>query len=105
MINSRLKRFLAAGALFGATISPALMADDKKAATPDDRISDQVRMRLATDADVKGGALDVTVTNGEVVIKGRVDNERGKNKAGKLAKKVKGVKSVDNELVVGPPTT
>jgi osmotically-inducible protein OsmY len=103
MMNSRLKLFLAAGMLFGATLSPALLAQDKKASTSDDRISDQVRMRLAGDADVKGGALEVSVTNGEVVIKGRVDNDRGKSKATKLAKKVKGVKSVDNELVVGPP--
>lgn len=70
----------------------------------DDRISDQVRMRLATDADVKGGADDVTVANGVVTIKGRVDTDRGKQKATKLAKKVKGVKDVDNQLIVGPPT-
>ncbi len=62
-------------------------------------------MRLATDPDVKGGALDVTVKAGVVVIKGRVDTDRGKAKATHLAKKVKGVKEVDNELVVGPPTT
>lgn len=81
-----------------------MLAQDKKA-NADDRISDQVRMKLATDPDVKGGALDVTVKEGDVVIKGRVDSEKGKSKAAKLAKKVKGVKSVDNELVVGPPTT
>ena len=52
---------------------------------------------------MKGGALDVTVKDGAVVIKGRVDTEKGKSKATKLAKKVKGVKSVDNELSVGPP--
>ncbi len=75
----------------------------QKASNPDDRISDQVRMRLATDADVKGGALDVTVKNGVVTIKGRVDTEKGRDRATKLAKKVKGVKDVDNELVVGPP--
>lgn len=69
----------------------------------DDRISDQVRMRLATDADVKGGALDVAVKDGVVTIKGRVDTDKGKTKATKLAKKVKGVKGVDNELTVGPP--
>jgi osmotically-inducible protein OsmY len=61
-------------------------------------------MKLATDPDVKGGGLDVSVQNGTVVIRGRVDTEKGKKKAEKLAKKVKGVKSVDNELVVGPPT-
>jgi osmotically-inducible protein OsmY len=84
----------------GAWLEPA-SAGQKS--SPDDRILDQVRMRLATDADVKGGALDVAVNDGVVVIKGRVDTEKGKMKATKLAKKVKGVKDVDNELVVGPP--
>jgi osmotically-inducible protein OsmY len=79
------------------------VAQDKSASS-DDRISDQVRMRLATDPDVKGGALDVAVKNGEVTIRGRVDTDKGKKKAEKLAKKVKGVKVVDNLLVVGPPT-
>jgi hyperosmotically inducible periplasmic protein len=86
---------LAAGSLFAAQ-KPA-------AQNPDDRISDQVRMRLATDPDVKGGALDVSVNSGVVTIKGRVDTDKGKARATKLAKKVKGVKEVDNELVVGPP--
>ena len=85
----------------GLCVTPLLA--QQKAASADDRISDQVRMRLATDPDVKGGALDVTVKDGTVVIKGRVDTEKGKKKAEKLAKKVKGVKSVDNELTVGPP--
>ena len=79
------------------------LAAGQKNSTPDDRISDQVRMRLATDPDVKGGALDVTVQNGLVTIKGRVDTEKGKSRATKLAKKVKGVRAIDNELVVGPP--
>jgi osmotically-inducible protein OsmY len=45
----------------------------------------------------------VSVKDGDVVIKGRVDTEKGKRKATHLAKKVKGVKSVDNQLSVGPP--
>jgi osmotically-inducible protein OsmY len=95
-----MRRILAVAALFAGTV---LAAQKPAAPTPDDRISDQVRMRLATDADVKGGALDVTVSDGVVTIKGRVDTEKGKTRATKLAKKVKGVKEVDNELVVGPP--
>ncbi len=75
----------------------------QKGTNPDDRISDQVRMRLATDPDVKGGALDVSVHDGVVILKGRVETDKGKNKATKLSKKVKGVKQVDNELTVGPP--
>jgi len=84
----------------GWWVEPALAGQKSSA---DDRILDQVRMRLATDADVKGGALDVTVNDGVVVLKGLVETEKGKTKATKLAKKVKGVKDVDNELVVGPP--
>jgi osmotically-inducible protein OsmY len=93
-----MKRLFAAVVL-AASLWPALVLADQKA---DDRISDQVRMRLATDPDVKGGALDVSVHNGVVVIRGRVDTDKGKRKATKIAKKVKGVKEVENDLQVGP---
>jgi hypothetical protein len=46
--------------------------------SPGDLIYDQVRMKLATDADVKGGALDITVKDGMVIIKGRVDTEEAR---------------------------
>jgi osmotically-inducible protein OsmY len=100
-----MKRLPACLLLIAGALMLPLWAGQKPAAasTEDDRIIDQVRMRLAGDADVKGGALDVAAKDGEVVIKGRVDTEKGKSKATKLAKKVKGVKSVDNELSVGPP--
>jgi hyperosmotically inducible periplasmic protein len=98
-----MKSFLAIVLLFGGVLGQSIFAADQKATSSDDRISDQVRMRLATDQDVKGGALDVSVKDGAVTIKGRVDTEKGKNRATKLAKKVKGVKGVDNQLVVGPP--
>jgi osmotically-inducible protein OsmY len=101
-----MKRLLACLLLCaGALVLPSWAGGQKPAAasTEDDRIVDQVRMRLAGDQDVKGGALDVTAKDGDVVIKGRVDTEKGKSKATRLAKKVKGVKSVDNELSVGPP--
>jgi osmotically-inducible protein OsmY len=95
-----MRRFFAVVALLAGSIA---YAQKPAPASADDRISDQVRMRLATDPDVKGGALDVTVQDGVVTIKGRVDTEKGRDRATKLAKKVKGVKDVDNELVVGPP--
>jgi len=99
-----MKRLLVSLVLFAGTVVQSAFSGQKQpASTEDDRIIDQVRMRLAGDADVKGGALEVSVKDGEVVIKGRVDTEKGKSKATKLAKKVKGVKSVDNELAVGPP--
>lgn len=70
----------------------------------DDQIYDRVRMRLAGDPDVKGGALDISVKDGVVTIKGKVDTEKAKRRAAALAKKVKGVKSVENDLAIGPRT-
>jgi len=75
---------------------PILIAQQK--APSDDSISDNVRQRLASDADVRGAALDVTVKAGVVTIKGRVHTEKGRKKATELSKKVKGVVDVDNQL-------
>ena len=75
---------------------PMLIAQQK--VNDDDRISDAVRQRLASDPDVRGAALDVTVKDGVVTIKGRVHAEKGRKKATELTQKVKGVKSVDNQL-------
>jgi len=95
-----MKRSIALGLLVAGACAQAIFADQKT----DDRIYDQVRMKLTTDPDVKGGiGLDVAVKDGVVTLKGRVDTDKAKNRASKLTKKVKGVKDVDNELQVGPP--
>ena len=75
---------------------PMLVAQPKPVS--DDAISYNVRQRLASDADVRGAALDVTVKEGVVTIKGRVHTEKGRKKATELTKKVKGVVNVDNQL-------
>jgi len=61
-----------------------------------------VKRKLATDATVKGGALDVDAKDGVVVLKGKVTAQKQKDKAERIARKVNGVKSVDNQLQVGP---
>ena len=66
----------------------------------DDRIYDQVRIRMVSDRDVKGGALKVEVKDGVVTVSGLVENEKARRKVEKLAKKVKGVKSVVNQTKV-----
>ena len=66
----------------------------------DDKIYDQVRLKLANDPDVKGGSLDVTVKNGTVTLKGVVHDSHAREKAEKLTKKVKGVTKVDNQLKI-----
>ncbi len=68
----------------------------------DDRIYDQVRLKLAGDPIVGRGNIDVEVHDGAVKLKGKVHNEKQKQKAAKLASKVKGVTNVVNELRVEP---
>jgi osmotically-inducible protein OsmY len=66
----------------------------------DDAIYDKVRIGLASDVDVKGGGLKVDVKDGVVTLAGSVENQLAKDKAGHIAKKVKGVKKVVNNLEV-----
>lgn len=76
-------------------VVPMLMAQG----TPvDDKIYDDVRRRLANDVDVKGAGLDVSVKSGVVTLRGKVHDQRAREKAEKIAKKVKGVTSVTNQL-------
>jgi osmotically-inducible protein OsmY len=84
------------------TLSPAPSLWAQKALVADGAIEDQVRIRLANDPDVKGGAFQVAVKDGVVTIRGKVDQAKWKARAEKIVKKVKGVKSVDNQLTVEP---
>jgi len=68
--------------------------------TSDDAITDYVRRKLASDPVVKGGGIEVDVKQGVVTLRGSVQEQKQKDKATRLAKKVAGVKSVDNELQV-----
>ncbi len=70
--------------------------------TSDDAIYDQVRRKLTADRDVKGGGMEVEVHSGVVTLRGKVRAEKQKKKAERIARKVKGVTQVVNELVVEP---
>lgn len=69
----------------------------------DDFLVDTIRSRLAADQTVKGGAIEVEVKDGAVTLKGKVEEDRQKSKAEKIAKSVKGVKSVSNQLTIAKP--
>jgi hyperosmotically inducible protein len=64
----------------------------------DDKIYDDVRRKLANDPDVKGAGFEVAVKNGAVTLNGTVHDEKAREKAERLTKKVKGVTSVINQL-------
>jgi osmotically-inducible protein OsmY len=96
----RLKRRIATLILTLALVG--LAAGGDKPPTNDNFIYDSVREKLAADIVVKGGAIDVDVKDGVVTLKGRVQEQKQKSKAESLAKKVKGVKSVVNNLQIVP---
>ena len=87
--------------VFLVTLFTAAFAASKP--VDDAYLTDTIRSRLAADQTVKGGAIDVTVKDGAVILKGTVEEDKQKSKAEKIAKKVSGVKSVDNEIVVHKP--
>jgi hyperosmotically inducible protein len=66
----------------------------------DDMIYNNVRIKLAGDQVVKGGALDVDVKDGVVTLKGSVEQEKQRDRAAKLAKGIKGVKQVINNITI-----
>lgn len=66
----------------------------------DNVITDRVAILLSSDQLVKGGGLKVDVKDGVVTLSGQVDEPKAKTRAEKLAKKVKGVKQVINNLTI-----
>jgi osmotically-inducible protein OsmY len=64
----------------------------------DDALYNQVRIKLADDQVVKGGGIQVDVKQGVVTLSGTVELEIQREKAVKVAKKVKGVKEVINRI-------
>jgi osmotically-inducible protein OsmY len=91
-------RFLFFSLAFLLAVAP--LAAQKKIS--DDSIIDQVRIKLAADADVGGMAINVESHDGMVILKGKVRTEKQRAKAEKIARKVKGVTGVTNQLVVSP---
>ena len=91
-----MKSIMTRRSLFGMLLLPAALL--AQGSPSDDQIYDEVRRRLANDAEVKGAGIEVIALAGKVTLKGRVPSEKAKTKATALAKKVKGVVSVDNQL-------
>jgi len=81
--------------LLGVTAGAALQTS-----SDDDRIYDEVIRRLASDRDIKGNAFEVDVKDGVVTVKGAVTRDKHRAKAERIIRKVKGVRSVVNQLVI-----
>src|SRR5262245_59753404 len=84
-------------ALIAICAAPALAADKPQS---DAALSDTVLIRLSADREINGGALKVDVKGGVATITGVVETQRQKDKVTKVAKKVKGVKQVVNNITL-----
>jgi hyperosmotically inducible periplasmic protein len=94
-------RLLASVLIFALLLTP-LFAEKHDTHVSDDMIIDQVRVKLINDPDTGGQAIQVDSHDGAVTLTGKVRSEKQRTKAEKLTKKVKGVVSVDDKLVISP---
>ena len=85
--------------LLGAGWSSGARADQLPG-TKAAEVQGQVQSRLQKDADLKNNQIQATVDNGVVTLRGTVDTDEERAKAGRLAR-VSGVNKVDNQLKVG----
>jgi len=64
-------------------------------------ISSKVKSKLIANSEIKAGDIDVSSSQGVVTLIGRVSSETIKSTAERTARGTQGVKSVNNELLVG----
>ena len=89
-------------AVMAAMLSGAVcLAADKPS---DDLIRDRVMLKVGSDPDAKVGNLGVEMKDGVATLTGEVETLSQRDKAAKLAKKVKGVKQVVNNITLRDKT-
>jgi osmotically-inducible protein OsmY len=88
-------RKLLAAAATALLFAGLCLAADKPT---DDLIRDRVMLKVGSDPDAKAGDLGVEMKDGVATLTGVVETPSQKDKATKLARKVKGVKQVVNNI-------
>ena len=71
-------------------------------AKPDSQVSSEIQSKFNQDSGLQGKHLKVQAANGVVTLDGSVDNQNERDAAARLAASVDGVKTVVNNLQVGP---
>ncbi len=71
-------------------------------AKPDSQVSNEIQSKFSQDSGLQGKQLTVQSANGVVTLDGTVDNQNERDAAARLAASVDGVKTVVNNLQVGP---
>ncbi len=106
-MTRRLPAHLLAAALAGATLVgcagfPGTQVTERTAgqAVDDATIGTRLKAALAGDPELSALKINVDTTQGNVRLRGEVKSLALRRKAEDLARKIEGVKSVDNQLVV-----
>lgn len=83
-----------------STASSTTTTTSKPSGTDDTAIQSEIDKRMAQDATLSTVAVTATVSGGKVTLIGTADTQAIKNQIEKLVRAIKGVKSVDNQVVV-----
>ncbi len=68
----------------------------------DNTLQEKIDDAFAADAEVTNATINTRVINGKVFLTGTVNSDALKQKAERLAYAVKGVRSIDNKIIVVP---
>ena len=80
----------------GASAAPAPVADD-----PDRKLAAEVKTSLAADPDFTALKIDVHAEDGVVTLIGRAPDPAARERATQIARNVRAVRSVENQLTLG----
>ena len=95
---------LVIGGAFLSGSAQALDKADEKTPINDTWLTAKTKIALAGDGRVKGRQVDVETTNGQVMLRGKVDSDSAKQAAEDITKRLDGVKTVKNDLEVVAPS-
>lgn len=102
-IRTQLTTALAALVLVAASGCAVQRGQESVGAYVDDAaITTSVKTRFIDNKDVDAGAIKVETLNGTVMLSGFAKSQDERTKAQDIAMKVKGVKTVKNEIAVRP---
>lgn len=102
-LRTPLAALVAAAALIVTSGCAVQRGQETTGAYVDDAaITTSVKAKMVEDKNVDAAAIKVETLNGEVMLSGFAKSATEKNTAESIAMKVKGVKSVKNQIVVRP---
>jgi hyperosmotically inducible periplasmic protein len=95
---------LVVGAALMAVPATAVDVSKEKGLVNDSWLTAKAKIALAADSRVKGRQIEVETTEGQVVLRGKVDSDEARRAAEGITAGLDGVKTVKNELQVVAPS-